>query len=208
MDNLNIYTNNKMASQSANKSFLSGPKIIFVILGIVILAEVIYAVKVLSIPTPPPPSSVKSVAPQLSAANISLTAPKLNYTVGEIIPVSVVVDSGGRAIDGVDLIIRFDPLALEVVPGTLTRGKIFSEYPLLAQDAKEGLISISGVSRAKESFTGQGEFALVNLKAKTVGRTTLAIDFQKGTTTASNLVEATTSKNILETVDNLELNIQ
>lgn len=210
-----MYTNNQVNNQSGNrpvlqkiKNLFSGPKIIFIVLGIVILVEIVYAVKVLTVPTPPSPSSPKSVALSPSAAKISLTSAKLTYAVGEIIPVAVVVNTGGRSVDGVDLIVRFDPKVLEIVSGSLARGKIFSEYPLLAGDTKAGLISISGVSNANSSFTGQGEFALLNLKAKLPGRVTLAIDFQKGTTTASNLVEASTSKNILDTVDNLELQIQ
>ena len=209
MGNLNVYTNNK-SGQSVNR-WVRSPKIVFGILGIVILVEVIYAVKALTVPVPPSPSSPKSVVESGSAAKISkmsLTVPKLNYAVGEIIPVAVIVDTGGRPVDGVDLIVRFDPNILEVPSGALIRGKIFDEYPLLSQDVKAGLISISGVSSADSSFTGQGEFALLNLKAKLPGRASLAIDFQKGTTAASNLVEASTSKNILDTVDNLELNIQ
>lgn len=210
-----MYTNNQMSGQSANrpvwekiKNLFLRPKIVFIILGIIILVEAVYAVRVLTVPTPPLPSSSKAAAESLSEAKISLTVPKLSYGVGEVIPVAVTVNTGGRSIDGVDLIVRFDPKAVEVVQGSLIAGKIFSEYPLLAQDAKVGLISISGVSSVNSSFTGQGEFALLSLRAKLSGRTSLVIDFQKGITTASNLVEASTSKNILDTVGNLELTIQ
>lgn len=215
MDNLNVYTNNQMSGQSANqpvwekiKNLFSRPKIVFIILGIIILVEAVYAIRVLTVPTPPPPSSSKAAVESLSEAKISLTTPKLSYGVGEVIPVAVTVNTGGRSIDGVDLIVRFDPKAVEVVPGSLIAGKIFSEYPLLSSDAKTGLISISGVSSINSSFTGQGEFALLSLRAKLSGRTSLVIDFQKDMTTASNLVEASTSKNILDTVGNLELTIQ
>lgn len=208
MDNLNVYTNNQVNNQSGNRPGFS-PKIIFIILGVVILIEVVFAVKALTAPFPTPSSPPQSaVAKQPSDARISLTSTRLNYAVGEIIKVVVAVNTGGRLIDGVDLIVRFNPQVLEIAPGGLSKGKIFSEYPLLSQDDKTGLISISGVSGVKESFTGQGEFAILTLKAKLPGRTTLAIDFQKGTTTTSNLVESATSKNILGNVDNLELNIQ
>lgn len=202
-----MYTSNQTNNQSGSRRLWS-PKIIFIVLGIVVLAEVIYAVKILIMPTSPSPASPKSVVSLPTTAKISLTSAKLNYAVGEVIPVTVVVDTGGQSIDGVDLIVRFDPKALEIVPGSLAAGKIFSEYPLLAGDAKEGLISISGVSSANNSFTGQGEFAVLNLKAKLSGRTSLVIDFQKDMTTASNLVGSATSKNVLDTVDNLELQIQ
>lgn len=203
-----MYTNSQINNQSGNRPGF-GPKIIFIILGIVILIEVVYAVKTLTAPSPTPPSpSQPAVVKQPLSPRISLTSSKLNYAVGETIPVIVMVNTGGKSVDGVDLIIRFNPQVLEVAPGGLSKGKIFSEYLLLSQDDKTGLISISGVSGVKESFIGQGEFALLTLKAKLPGKTTLAVDFQKGTTTASNLVESATSKNILESVDNLELNIQ
>lgn len=190
------------------KKLFTGPKIIFVILGIIILAEVIYAFKILSFPPAPSPVPRRSAAVVTSSGVISLNVPKTNYVVNEKIPVSVRIDSGGRTLDGADLIIRFDPKVLEATPGSLIAGSIFDEYPLLSADMKKGLVSVSGVNSTRAGFKGTGQFITVNFKARAKGNTSLIIDFEKGSTSDSNLVETETSKDILETVGNLELSVQ
>ncbi len=121
---------------------------------------------------------------------------------------AVLVDTGSYSVSGIDLIVHFDPKVLEAASGSLVKGKILDEYPYLSVDSKKGLISISGISSSKNNFTGTGQFALINFKSKLPGKTSLSIDFKPGSTTASNLVDVATSKNILEQVNNLELNIQ
>ncbi len=189
------------------KKLILGPKIIFAILGIVILIEVIYAVKVLSSPTSSA-DSPNRINVQSSQGKISLTTPKTTYKVNENIPVSVVVDTGGRLLDGVDLIAHFDPKILTATPGAIIRGQIFDEYPLVSVDVKNGLFLVSGINIMENSYRGTASFAVLNLKAKAPGKTQLTVDFQKGLTSDSNLVEAGTSKDVLEIVNNLELNIQ
>lgn len=188
------------------KNFFSGPKIIFVILGIIILAEVIYAVKVLNSPTPPPPARRSAVV--TSSGKISLNVSKRSYAVNEVVPVSVTLDSGGRNLAGADLIIQFDSKILEATPGSLTKGSIFDEYPLLSVDMKKGLLSVSGINSLRNGFKGVGQFVYVNFKAKAKGNTSLIIDFKKNSTSDSNLVETGTSKDVLEVVNNLELSVQ
>ncbi len=189
------------------KNFFSGHKIVFAILGVILLAEVVYAVKVLVFSAPPPPPVRKTNIPK-TVGKISLTVPKANVKVNEIVSVSVVIDTGGRTIDGADLVVRFDPKILEATPGGLVKGGLFDEYPLVAVDKKTGLISISGVNSLKKGYQGTGQFATLNLKAKLPGNTAITIDFNKGSTTDSNLTETGTAKDLLEAVDNLELVVQ
>lgn len=201
-------------NQKKVKKMFSGPKIIFLLLGIILLAEVVYAVKVLTFNTPSPApvkSSTKNntAVEKQTAGRISLKVPKVNIVLGEVIPLSVMVDTGTYKINGADLIIRFDPKVLEATSASLVKGKIFDEYPLSSVEAKNGLIVISGVSSLGNNFNGIGQFATINLKAKATGRTSLAVDYKgKNITVDSNLVEASTSKDILENVDNLELIVQ
>ncbi len=187
------------------KSFF-GPKIVFVVLGIVILVELIYAVRALTVHVTPLP--VRNISNQKPVAKISLMTAKTNLKVNDIVPVSVVLNSGQHSLGGVDLIVHYDPKILEVVPAEIIKGKIFDEYPLISVDKVKGLISISGVSSLKNSFTGTGDFATINLRTKLSGKTSLTVDFTKGSTTDSNLVDLSTSQDVLESVDNLELNIQ
>lgn len=215
MDDLNVAINRQPGGQQIGKkikTFLSLPKAIFLILGIILLIELIYAVRVLIIPVPTPRpvnSAVNQVVTQHKAGRISLVASKKIYRVNEVVPVSVLVNTGGSMLDGVDLIVHFNPKILQATPAGLVKGKILDDYPTLAVDSNKGLISISGISNVKNGYEGTGLFALINLRAKAPGATSLTIDFQgKAVTTDSNLVESTTSKDILEQVDNLELNVQ
>ncbi len=204
MDNFNTEINDQVKK---TKSFLSGPKIVFVILGIIILAEVVYAVRALSTPVSPT-APVSKTTTVVSPGKISLNTTKVSFTAGEMIPVSVMIDSGGRSLDGADLIVHFDPKMLEATSGALIVGSIFDEYPLLSVDAKKGLLSVSGVNSLRPGFKGIGQFITVNFRAKAKGNTSLTVDFIKDSTSDSNLVEKGTSKDILEKVDNLDVNIQ
>lgn len=189
------------------KKLFTGPKIIFAILGVIILVEIIYAVRVLS-SSSPSVTSVQKANIETPLGKISLTTPKTTYKVNEDISVSVIVDTGGRLLDGVDLIAHFDPKILSATPGAIIRGQIFDEYPLMSVDSKKGLFSVSGINTLQNSYQGRAKFVVFNLKAKAPGKTSLTIDFQKGLTSDSNMVEAGTSKDILEVVNNLELNVQ
>lgn len=190
------------------KNFFTVPKIIFAILGIVILIEVIFVIRSLTSSVSPLPQVGSQIGVVSTTAKISLNAANTSPRVGEVVPVVVVVDTGEKVVSGADLIIHFDPKTLEASGDAIIKGKIFDEYPLASVDAKNGLISISGVSSLNKSFKGSGQFALINFKAKIPGKTSLTVDFKKGSTTASNLVDASTSQNVLDNVDNLELEIQ
>lgn len=207
MDNVNIPVD---PQPEKDKKFFSVPKVIFVILGLIVLVEIIYAVRTLtSNPSSPalPQSTAKPVV-QLSEKKISLKIPKTIYQVNETVPVTVTLQTASE-ISGVDLIVRFDPKILEATPAGLIKGSILDEYPLLSVDTKQGLIAISGVSSlGGKGFKGIGQFATINFKTKMSGKTSLTIDFKKGSTADSNLVDVNTSKDILEQVDNLEFEVQ
>lgn len=180
------------------------PKNIFLSLGVILLIEVIFAVKTLTAPTPPPATPPKAGV-QSKAGEISLNVSKTSFQVAETVPVLVLVDTGDHQVAGVDLIVHFDPKILEATSADLVKGKIFDDYPAVSVDANKGLISISGIASLQNNFKGKGLFATLNLKAKAAGKASVTIDFQKGSTTDSNLVEASSSQDVLERVVNLEL---
>lgn len=205
MNDLNISTAQKA------KRFFTIPRAIFAILGVIILIEIIYAVRVLTFSPPVSPPPVPQPGAQLTGGKIILAALRSTYKVNDVVSVSVSVDSGGHLLDGIDLIVRFDPKILEASRSGMIRGKIFDEYPYSLVDTKNGLIAISGINSVKKGFKGTGQFAILNLRVKEVKApvtTSLTVDFKKDSTTNSNLVETDTSKNILEQVGNLELNVQ
>lgn len=210
MDNFNISTNNPYI-EPEKKNFFKSHKIIFLILGLIVLIEVIYAVRVLTAPASSSPALSQREEQSGSEGKISLTSAQAAYNKGDAITVSVKIDTGGHDISGADLVVSYDSQILEATSSGLVRGNIFDEYPLISADQSKGIISISGIAGVNNragGFKGSGEFAVINFKAKEAGSALLTVNFQKGSTTESNLVEAGTSQNILEAVDNLEIVVQ
>lgn len=186
------------------KRFIFSPKIVFIILGAVILVEIIYAIVTLRSPVSLPPEPTLPME-----AAIILSSPKDQYKVGENVAVLVQVDTGSRATDGVDLLLNFDPKVLEASTGAIAKGAIYPEYPQMKIDAKLGQIQISGISGLQgRSFTGKGTFAIINFKAKAAGDASLTVDFSPGKTDDSNVVEAISGNDILESVTDLTLTVQ
>lgn len=207
-----VYAYNSNSQEQQPKKFPIPPKIIFIILGAVVLIEVIFTIKALIAPlpgsTPPANQAAAPSAVGAKAGKISLVASKPVFRVGETVPVSVIVDTGGSKLAGADVLVSFDPKMLEATAAGLIKKKMFDEYPLLSVDQEKGLVSISGIKSSKAGFAGTGQFALINFTAKTAGKASLAVGFKKGSTTQSNLIEANTAKNILEQVGNLAITIQ
>lgn len=189
------------------KKLFAGPKAIFAILGLILVVEVFYAASVLLSPSSSLPQPVPEEVNEKTSGRISLSSDVQTVKVGETLRVSANIETGGHSIDGADLIVRYDPKILEATPGGLIKGEILDEYPLLSLDAKSGVISISGISSLRKGYEGSGEFAAILFKAKAPGKTEIEVDFEKGSTTDSNLVENSASKDILDSVDNIEFNI-
>ena len=188
------------------KKFFRGPKIIFIILAVIIVVEVILAVRYLKQSAPLPPLKLQPI----SGGRIVLTADKKDYKKGEVIVVSVRVSTGGQPTVGTDLVLRFDPKVLEASNAAVTQGRIYSEYPMKSVDSKEGTVRVSGISSTgkKSGFNGVGIFATINFKAIGSGKTTLRIDFTPDLTSDSNVIGVKNAKDILEEVFNLDLNIK
>lgn len=189
-----------------NKKWYQTWRIIYPILGVVLVVELIFGLKTLL--TPLPKSKVQTLQP-ITGASIMLRSDKANYKVGETIPVKIRVWTGGHATSGTDLSLRFDPKVLEATSTAFTRGKIYTDFPLINIDSKNGVIKVSAVtSTAKQAFSGIGEFGVINFKAKGVGQTTLTVDFEKGQTDDSNVVGALTNEDVLDKVNNLKITVQ
>lgn len=213
MDNLsatpNIYTSPLPGGEKSKfsiRKFLT-PKTIFLSLGVILLIEVIFAVKTLTAPTPAPPLAQPESQP--GKVNLSLEAVGRDFKVGEIVTVNVRVNTGGHRTDGVDLVLKFDPKILEASTASLIKTTIYPDYPQMKVDAKGGLVQISGISGLDgKTFKGTGVFATINFKARAVGETTLTVNFTPGKTDDSNIVESLSGNDILESVSNLNLSVQ
>ncbi len=191
--------------------FKFSPKVIFALLALILVIELIYAVRTLTVPPPVPSPTVSTTSSTKSEANIKLASSSYEYSVGETVSVLVLIDTGGRETVGVDAILHFDPKVLEATNSSLEKGTIFQDYPALSVDDKSGKISISGIvlPGSQANFKGSGgTFAIVKFKAKAAGKTEVKIDFLKGSTTDSNIVESASSQDILEKVEELSLTIR
>lgn len=187
-------------------SFIKGPKVIFVILGLVIVAEVVFMLKSILFPQVSQPSSQVVSIKHLQGGKITVFSEKNQYKVGEIIPVQIRITTGGKLIDGVDVVIKYDASALDITNSDLSKGSIFGDYPLL--DVKKGLVKISGIATFNQaSFNGLGVLATLNFKAKKIGQTSVSINYTLGSTTDSNLIQSKSATDILSSVDNLNLTI-
>lgn len=173
------------------------------ILGAIIVLEVIYAIWSLRSPIPPPAVTTKQ------QATIILSSAKSQYNAGEAVPVLVEVSTGGRSTEGVDLVLNFDPRLLEVSSGAAVKGEIYPEYPQIKVDPQAGVIQISGISGLSgRQFAGRGNFATINFKAKASGAANLTVNFTPGKTDDSNIVEALSGNDVLESVSDLTLTVK
>lgn len=171
------------------------------------MIELIFAIKTLTAPTPPSPAAPSKSQP--ASVNLSLEAVGQDFKVGEIVTVNVRVNTGGHPTDGIDLVLNFDPKILEASTASLIKTTIYPDYPQMRVDSKVGLVQISGISGVEGgTFKGEGVLATINFKAKAAGKTTLTIDYTKGQTNDSNVVESATGLDILEGVNNLNLTIK
>lgn len=178
---------------------------IFMVLGVVVGIELLWAgwslIKSNAQFTPTIPVTDQTPLRQTA---VTLSSSKTEYKVGDAIIVDINIFST-KQVDGADLIISFDPKVLTVKPVTL--GTIFSDYPQNTIDATLGKVSISGITAQPGGVKPNGEFGKLNFVVKAAGVAKISFDFTPGQTVDTNLIESGTGKDILETVNELEINI-
>jgi len=185
-------------------------RIIYLIMAIgaiVLVVELAWAYSALYKTSQNTPPAVKSILD--SSAKVSLTTSSTNVKVGDQISVVITITSTALT-DGTDLIINFDPKALEVVPITnvpVSGGSIYTEYPNNKLDLTKGIIAVSGISSEKDGRLANGVFGTIIFKAKALGNTNINVMYSPGATDESNVIETATGKDILGSVQNLQLNI-
>ena len=186
-------------------------RIILVVAGIAIVAELVWAFSTLGIKlqgttdqTPVPTISKTAPAPVVEKASISLTSSKGSFRVGEEIAVSVNISSSVPT-DGADVILKFDNKILS--PLAIETSSLYEDYPQDMADGKKGLIAISGVTSAQGGVPTNGPIASVFFKAVKPGRTTVSVDFTPDSTIDSNIVGTSLGKDLLSEVKDLTLEI-
>lgn len=182
------------------------PQLLFVTLAVVVLIEIFIGFKTLTKPLP----TLPQIRP-LSNASLSLLSDKKVYQLGEIIPVGVLLATGGRTVSAVDALVQFDNNYLEASNSSIiipSEGS-FQDYPQLSVDQQKGLVQISAVSFLPErGLNGIKKFAIINLRAKKEGRVKLNFDFKADSTIDSNVLDVKTAVDILDKVNGLTLEIR
>lgn len=126
------------------------------------------------------------------------------YTVGQNIPVAIMVDTAGININGVDCIIKYYNRDLQI--SGLTGSPAFDLYPVKA--VTNFAIEISGLMQLGTTTTGVlklGSFQATPLHSGTVK---LELYFVPFATTDSNVVEAKNSTDILGRVSDLTFTVK
>jgi len=152
-------------------------------------------------------ADVKTVAPRSRpsrqvvppTASLGLRSEVAVVELGDLFEVSVVVDTQGGSISGVDAVVTFDDAVLEVVE--VEDGQGFDQY-LSEILNDEGRVYASAVASPGSPFQGGGNVAIITLKAKSLGRTTVGFDFasSSGGTKDSSVVDAETGEDVLAKV--------
>jgi len=195
------------------KNIFTNKKIILGAVGLIVVLEIIWAGWIL---TRPSASSItRSTTPSASDTNkgssINLVASKTDVRVGENITVTASVFST-KSTDGVDLVLNFDPKLLQIeatsTASPVITSNLYSDYPLNQVDNTLGKVLVSGISSLDKGVIPNGALATLVFKAKAAGKASINVEFQKGKTNDSNITETKTSKDLLESVTNIELNIK
>jgi hypothetical protein len=125
---------------------------------------------------------------------------RTHMKVGDQSTFSIQFEASGHQLDGADVSLSFDPSYLDVID--LIPGAYFSQYPRKTIDNVAGTIKVTAfTSTIMEKMASPSELCTIIVKARKAGNTQIMLEFVKGKTTKSNLVEHKTSKNILGMVE-------
>lgn len=190
-------------------------KLIFIILGVIILIEAAVVFRYTSQSSTAVPAvnqEINQVLPltvgPLGRAKIALVTEKSQYQIGDTVPVLVRISTGGYYSDGVDLLLKYDPKVLEASSSAIISGDILPNYPIKSVDAQKGLISVSAISSVETvGFNGIGNSATINFKAKQVGETSLSVEFSEESTGETNVIKHQDVSDILDEVTGATISI-
>lgn len=182
------------------------PKIIFGLFGIILIIELIFAIKTLTAPAPPLTTinKIKSYGEK-----IILQTNNLNPKVSDIVPVELWLSSD-KLVSGADVILKFDTKYFSSSGSAdIKKGEIFKEYPLLSINSQKGEVRLSGIAvSSSDTFKGMGLLGTVNLRVKNVGVTNISVDFELNKSDDSNIAGVSSGEDMLQEVKNLNLTIK
>ncbi|MFA5933358.1 MAG: cohesin domain-containing protein [Microgenomates group bacterium] len=155
-------------------------------------------------------STSTSVAQTGNSNTISLTSPKTQFKIGEVVPIGINIDSN-KMTAGADLIIHYDANLLSLASNAsktpVSLGNLYDEYPINSVDEKNGVITVSGITNKVGGVVPKGLFGTIIFQAKAAGKAKIFLEFAPKRTNDTNLIDSKTSDDVLEEVKNLDITI-
>lgn len=134
------------------------------------------------------------------AIALSPATGQFEFSPNATFPVGIIVDSGGKSVDGVDVVISYDPAKVRIAGGKVNPTGVFSEVPLNQVDTVAGKIRFSALTFDPQPVAGVvGTFSFTPLSASEVN---FQIDYTPGATTDSNIAEHGSAIDVLGKVEN------
>ncbi len=184
-------------------------KLIFTIVGLILIAELIWGGWSLTRKFTKTPAQITTQQTQ-AKSTISLKSSKNSFKIGENIPVTIELFSG-KVTDGADIILTYDPKKLQIIPAStkvpVAVGNLYNDYPINKVDESTGYIFVSGITSQANGVMANGVFGTISFKAKAAGSTKISVNFTPNSTVDSNIIENKSAKDLLIGVKNLEVNI-
>ncbi len=185
-----------------NENFDNKKTIIFVIVSFLVVVELVWGINYLkTLPQPTAPAKAEA------GARLSFSPAQKVVEIGEEFEVELILDTKGVETSGTDAIIGYDPTVIEILG--VRPGLLYQKYPVNEVDTESGKVGFSAIATPPSSFSGRGILAYLKLRALKAGAANLKIEFEKGQTTDSNVVQAQSGgKDILDKVINAYYSIK
>lgn len=138
------------------------------------------------------------------AASLALSPATGTFNKGCTFSVDIVLDTGGSQVDGVDVILFYDPTRFSATG--IRSGTVFADYPGNTIDPQAGKLTVSGLASAASPYNGKGVLASIDFKVldnAPTGIVQMKFDFDpndKAKSNDSNIAEHATVADILTQV--------
>ena len=132
---------------------------------------------------------------------ISLSPSIGNYKLGASFNVDIIVSAPNTSLDGVDVVLSYDPSLFEV---TTARGNAFPDYPRMRVDSANNRIYMTGytLEPVPTPIVSNFIFAKLTLTGKRAGQGEIKIVWNNGAKNLSTIIENKTSNTLLGSVVN------
>lgn len=150
---------------------------------------------VLRVITPRPVTTTRSEARQ-SPVTLALFPEKGVFK--DKFSVDLLLLNQEKILDGVDVVLNYDPQRLAVEENKVEAGKLFDEVMINKVEPEKGKIRFSTLTLSPKR--AQGKLATVHFKVLKPGETIVTFDFVPGATTDSNVAEDGSAQDVLTRV--------